>query len=225
MHFNFSSLHDHGHDSPVGEWMYLTVCPLRVQGHDSSLGEGMHLTVWHLCGPGSTLGCGGVFQGIFLWLVTHCQPVLSQGGREWLNISQYLYRQWLKKDQLVYHCCIVLNSLIVKAWSASNHESQIGWLIIGLSIQTSIHSPSLLGGVSSILFNSGKSSDDLKLLDFRYCSLVFPLRVKDDPIPTELGLHERSLGIPISLKSLERVRIYTDLSKSTKGSKIIYWSP
>jgi len=29
---------------------------------------------------------GGVFQGIFPWLITLCQPVLSQRGKEWLNL-------------------------------------------------------------------------------------------------------------------------------------------
>ena len=29
---------------------------------------------------------GGVFQGIFPWLIALCQPVLSQCGRKWLNL-------------------------------------------------------------------------------------------------------------------------------------------
>jgi len=45
--------------------MYLTVCPLRS--------------------PGSIPGRGVVLQEIFLWLITLCQPVLSQHGRKWLN--------------------------------------------------------------------------------------------------------------------------------------------
>jgi len=39
----------------------------------------------HVCllrGPGSIPGHGRVFQGIFPWLITLCQPVLSQRGRK-----------------------------------------------------------------------------------------------------------------------------------------------
>jgi len=47
------------------ECIYLTVCPPR--------------------GPGSIPGHDGVFQGIFPWLITLCQPVLSQRGKKWLT--------------------------------------------------------------------------------------------------------------------------------------------
>ena len=57
------------HDSSVGEWMYLTVCPLCGPGHDSSVGEWMYLTVCPLCGPGSISSRGGVSQGTFSWLL------------------------------------------------------------------------------------------------------------------------------------------------------------
>jgi len=30
---------------------------------------------------------GGVFQKIFPWLITLCQPVLSQHGKKWFNLS------------------------------------------------------------------------------------------------------------------------------------------
>jgi len=40
------------HDSSVGEWKYLTVCPLYGPGHDSSVREWMYLTVCPPCGPG-----------------------------------------------------------------------------------------------------------------------------------------------------------------------------
>jgi len=37
----------------------------------------------------------GVSQGIFLWLITLCQPVLSQRGRKWLNLSSMTpYNLW-----------------------------------------------------------------------------------------------------------------------------------
>jgi len=49
------------HDSLVRGWMYRTVCPLH--------------------GPGSIPGNGRVFQGIFPWLITLCQPVLNQRGK------------------------------------------------------------------------------------------------------------------------------------------------
>jgi len=35
---------------------------------------------------GSIPSHGGVFQGIFPWLIALCQPVLSQRGRKWLNL-------------------------------------------------------------------------------------------------------------------------------------------
>ena len=46
----------------------------------------MHLTVCLLCGPTSIPSRGGVFQRIFPWLITLCQPVLSQRGKTWLNL-------------------------------------------------------------------------------------------------------------------------------------------
>jgi len=45
----------------------------------------MNLTVCPLRGPGSIPSHGEVFQGIFSWLITLCQPVLSQRGRKGLN--------------------------------------------------------------------------------------------------------------------------------------------
>jgi len=44
------------------------------------------LAVCPPCGPGSVPSHGGVFQGVFLWLITLCQPVLSQRGKKWLNL-------------------------------------------------------------------------------------------------------------------------------------------
>ena len=41
-----------GHDSSVGEWLYLTVCPHHGPGHDSSVGEWLYLTVCPIHGPG-----------------------------------------------------------------------------------------------------------------------------------------------------------------------------
>jgi len=46
----------------------------------------MDLTVRLPLGPGSVPGHGGVFQGIFPWLITLCQPALSQSDRKWLNL-------------------------------------------------------------------------------------------------------------------------------------------
>jgi len=69
--------------------MYLTVCPLHGPGNDSSVGEGMYLAVCPLRGPGSIPSHGRVFQVIFPWLITLCQPVLSvlsQPGSKWLNL-------------------------------------------------------------------------------------------------------------------------------------------
>jgi len=46
----------------------------------------MNFTVCPPCDPGSTSSHGGVFQGVFPWLITLCQPGLSQRGRKWLNL-------------------------------------------------------------------------------------------------------------------------------------------
>ena len=64
--------------SSVREWMYLTVCPL--------------------CGLSSTPspGSGGIFRRSFPWLITLCQPVLSQ-QRKWPNLPQRpISNQWHK---------------------------------------------------------------------------------------------------------------------------------
>jgi len=38
------------------------------------------------CGPGLIPSHGGVFQEVFPRLITLCQPVLSQRGRQWLDL-------------------------------------------------------------------------------------------------------------------------------------------
>ena len=53
-----SSLCGPGHDSSVGERMYLTVYPLHGSGHDSSVGEWMYLTVCFLHGLGHDSSVG-----------------------------------------------------------------------------------------------------------------------------------------------------------------------
>jgi len=63
------SVHSHclGHDSWVGEWMNLTVCPLYGPGHDSSVGEWIYLTVCslHCLGHDSSVGENGcIFQSV-----------------------------------------------------------------------------------------------------------------------------------------------------------------
>jgi len=45
----------------------------------------MYLTVLSVA-RGLIPACGGVFQGTFSWLITLCQPALSQRGRKWLNL-------------------------------------------------------------------------------------------------------------------------------------------
>jgi len=62
-----------GHDSSVGEWMYLTICSPHGPCHDSSVGEWMYLAVGFNSQP-------------IPWLFTLCQPALSQRGRKWLNL-------------------------------------------------------------------------------------------------------------------------------------------
>jgi len=50
----------------------------------------MNLTVCPSCGPGGGIfSHGGIFQGIFPWLITLCQPVLSQ--RTWQKMAQSLF--------------------------------------------------------------------------------------------------------------------------------------
>ena len=97
--------------SSVGEWIYPTVCTLRGPGHDSSVGEWMYLTVCSRHGADSIPSHGRVFQGLFPWLITRCQPAWASeaengsispqwhhtncgqwGGRPKLNYEQI----WLK---------------------------------------------------------------------------------------------------------------------------------
>jgi len=49
----------------------------------------MNLTVCPLCWPGLIPGHGGVFQGIFPWLIMLCQPVLSQ---QWQKMTEKVLR-------------------------------------------------------------------------------------------------------------------------------------
>ena len=75
----------------------------------------MNLAVRPPCGPGLIPTHGGVFQEIFPWLITLCHPLLSQYGREWLNLPSIngttqpasseeegristMDRQWLKSE-------------------------------------------------------------------------------------------------------------------------------
>jgi len=60
------------------ECISLSACPLSGPGHDSSVGERMYLTVCPLRGSGSIPGRGRVFQRSFPWLITLCQPILNQ---------------------------------------------------------------------------------------------------------------------------------------------------
>jgi len=86
MYLTICPLYDLGHDSSVGEWKWLAVCSLYDLGHDSSVGEWKWLAVCSLGRPGSIPGRTGVFQGIFPWLITLCQPVLRQRDRKQLNL-------------------------------------------------------------------------------------------------------------------------------------------
>ena len=67
--------------------------------HDSSVGK---LTVCPPFGPGSISSQGRVFQGIFPWLITLCQPVLSQHGRKWLKLpSMTPHNPWAARRKAV----------------------------------------------------------------------------------------------------------------------------
>jgi len=57
--------------------MYLTAWPFRGPGHDSSVGEWIYLTVCPLHGPGSIPRRGGVFQGNFGWSHIHREEMGS----------------------------------------------------------------------------------------------------------------------------------------------------
>jgi len=63
-------------DSSVLLYIGLLIQAVMIAQWDSSL---------FVC-PGSIPSHGGVFQGIFPWLIALCQPVLSQCGRKWLNL-------------------------------------------------------------------------------------------------------------------------------------------
>jgi len=63
--------------------MYPTVCPTR--------------------GTGTVPRCGRVFRGIFPWLITLCQPVLSQCGGKWLNLPSLApHSLWTSKRKANY---------------------------------------------------------------------------------------------------------------------------
>jgi len=93
-----------GHDSTVGEWMYLTVCSLHVPGHDSSVGEWMNLTVCPPCGlgHGSSVGermyltacppCGlghdsSVGEIMYLTVYPLHSPGHDSSVREWMYLT------------------------------------------------------------------------------------------------------------------------------------------
>ena len=82
MNLTICPLRGQGYDSSVGEWMYLTVCPLRGQGYDRSVGELMYLTVCPLSGQGYGRSVGE-------WMNPTVCPLSGQGyGRsvgEWMN--------------------------------------------------------------------------------------------------------------------------------------------
>jgi len=60
----------------------------------------MNLTVCLPHGPVSIPSHGGVFQGIFPWLITLCQPILIQRGRKWLNLSPMaLHNPWTSRKK------------------------------------------------------------------------------------------------------------------------------
>ena len=54
---------------------------------------------------------GGVFRGIFPWLLTFCQPVLSQRGRKWFNLPSVaphnLWKSRMKAEVKPQACRIV----------------------------------------------------------------------------------------------------------------------
>ena len=54
----------------------LSVAP----GYDSSVGELMYHSVCSRCGPGSIPGHGGIYKGIFPWLITRASLYTVQGG-------------------------------------------------------------------------------------------------------------------------------------------------
>ena len=131
--------------------MYLTVCPPRGPGHDSSVGEWMTLPVCPPCGPGSIPSHGGVFQGIFLWLIILCQPVLSQRGRKWHNLPSttphnlWTARRKAEVGQIMVEKCILdvdwaidwLTNLL-SMFSSSDQMLSDGW---SLPVCSSSNSP------------------------------------------------------------------------------------
>ena len=96
-------------ESAVGHWLLYTARgwvaawsilfhQTTVISHDSSMGERLYLTICPPCGLGSIPDRGGVFQEIFPWLITFCQPVLSQCCRKWLNLfSMAPHSLWISR--------------------------------------------------------------------------------------------------------------------------------
>jgi len=63
------------------------------------MGERMNFTVCFPCGIGSIPSHSGVFQWIFPWLITLCQPDLSQRGRKRLNPPQWYHPSCEQREQ------------------------------------------------------------------------------------------------------------------------------
>jgi len=61
VNLEFACFNNISHDSSVGKWAYLTACPLR--------------------GLGSISSRDWVLQGIYPWLITLCQHILSQSDK------------------------------------------------------------------------------------------------------------------------------------------------
>ena len=91
--------------------------------------------------PGSIPSQGGIFQGIFRWLITLCQPVLNQRGRKCLNgttrpvdmeeegRSPTTDRRWLKKTFNQKVCSVPTVYLLLPCIQESYLENPLSSLV------------------------------------------------------------------------------------------------
>ena len=80
---NIKASNPFGNDSSMGQWMYLTACPLHDPGHDSPMKEWMYLTVCPPLGPGSA-PVRGILRDFTL--ADHTLP--TRPGRAWPEMVQ-----------------------------------------------------------------------------------------------------------------------------------------
>jgi len=113
----------------------------------------MYVTVYPLFGPGSIPSHGRVFQGIFPWLITLCQPVLSQGGRKRPNLpSMAPHDLWTRRRKAKVQLWTDYG------WKKSQYSKYINVMTIGCSYDMKAYpAPVAVDSSQQILLESGQN--------------------------------------------------------------------